>query len=173
MLPGKRGMGNNLLISFLIFSSFISLSCHFEKNKYSSISEKNNYGDFPTLIDKNKPVDVSTLLINPSLSSFIISTTFKIFANHILTEGNSLNPQNKENHLKAIFIAINYLEVGERSFWKDEKKKIIGEIKIVRRFKVKQKNCVTYKEIISIKKKTNVDFTSACRYEKNWEIINA
>ena len=88
-------------------------------------------------------------------------------------EANSLNPQNKENHLKAIFIAINYLEVGERSFWKDEKKKIIGEIKIVRRFKIEQKNCVTYKEIISIKKKTNVDFTSACQYENNWEIIDA
>ena len=37
---------------------------------------------------------------------------------------NSLSDKNKEKHLKAIYIAINYLEAGKTSVWYDTNKKV-------------------------------------------------
>lgn len=163
-------MGNNLLkLSILLF---FTMSCADEKTSFSNIANESDFGDFPTLIDKSSPIDVSSLMINQSVSAFILSSAISILSNKFLNELNSLDKKNKENHLKAIFVAINYLEVGEYSFWNNDGKTINGKIKIIRRFSIKNQTCVTYSETIKTKSKIKTDFTTACRNKDKWIIKN-
>ena len=85
---------------------------------------------------------------------------------------NSLSYKNKEKHLKAIYIAVNYLEVGKTSVWNGANKKVFGEIKVLRRFNMKNNQCVSYKEIIKNKNKKRLNYITACNNNNNWIIQN-
>ena len=66
-------MGNYLL--GIIF--FIFIGCSNDKNNYSNLSEKKNYGEFNYSFNDEEVIDVTELMINQSISSFIISTSTK------------------------------------------------------------------------------------------------
>ena len=85
---------------------------------------------------------------------------------------NALSNINKEKHLKAIYIAVNYLQVGKKSIWIDKKKKVDGEVKILRRFYIDDNQCVSYRETITKKKKINIAYITACNISNEWVIKN-
>ncbi len=149
------------------------LGCSNEKNVYSNISEKKNYGILNYPLESEEVIDVTNLMINQSISSFIISSVFRFMVIKALKNVNSLSDLNKEKHLKAIYIAVNYLEVGKTSIWKDESKKIIGKVKVIRRFNLNENLCVSYKEIIKKSRKKNLDYVTACNIKDEWVIKNA
>ena len=111
-------------------------------------------------------------MINQSISTFIISSAFRVLTINTLKKMNSLSDKNKEKHLKAIYIAVNYLEVGKTSVWNDTNKKVFGEIKVIRRFYMKNNQCVSYKEIIKNKNKKRLNYITACNNNDNWIIQN-
>ena len=161
-------MGNNLLI--IIF--LLLIGCSSNKNIYSNISEKNVYGPINYPFNEEDVIDVSGLMMNQSFSNFFISSASRFLTLKVLNKMNSLSDINKEKHLKAIYIAVNYLEVGKKSIWMDKKKKVDGEVKIVRRFYVDNNQCVSYRETIARKKKINIDYITACNIDNEWVIKN-
>ena len=161
-------MGNYLLgIIFYIF-----VGCSNDRNNYSNLAEKKNYGEFNYSFKHEEVIDVTELMINQSISSFIISSAFKVLTIKVLNKMNSLSNENKEKHLKAIYIAVNYLDVGKTSTWKDNKKQVLGEVKVIRRFYVDKYQCVSYKEIIKKKNKKNLDYITACNIKSEWVLKN-
>ena len=54
----------------------------------------------------------------------------------------------------------------------DKKKKVDGEVKIVRRFYLDNNQCVSYRETIARKKKINIDYITACNIDNEWVIKN-
>ena len=120
-------MGNYIL--GIIF--FIFIGCSNDKNNYSNLSEKKNYGEFNYSFNNEEIIDVTELMINQSISSFIISSAFKVLTIKVLNKMNSLSNENKEKHLKAIYIAVNYLDVGKTSIWKDNKKKYMVKLRLL------------------------------------------
>ena len=161
-------MGNYLLVVII----FIITGCSVDKNKYSDIAEKKNYGTLIYSFKDEEMIDVTDLMINQSISSFIISSTFRVLTIKVLSKINSLSDLNKEKHLKAIYIAVNYLQVGKKSIWTGNNKKVFGEIKVLRRFNLKKNQCVTYKEVIKNKYKKNLDYITACNINDEWIIQN-
>ncbi len=111
-------------------------------------------------------------MINQSISGFIISSAFRVLTIKVLNKINSLSDLNKEKHLKAIYVAVNYLEVGKTSTWADKNKRVFGEVKVLRRFNLDKNQCITYKEIIKNKYKKNLDYITACNIENEWIIQN-
>ena len=111
-------------------------------------------------------------MINQSISTFIISSAFRVLTINTLKKMNSLSDKNKEKHLKAIYIAVNYLKVGKTSVWNDTNKKIFGEIRVLRRFNMKKSQCISYKEIIRNKNKKRLNYITACKNNDNWIIQN-
>ena len=148
------------------------VGCSVDKNKFSEISENKKYGFINYSFKDEDFFDVSNLMINQSISSFIISSVFRGLTIKVLNRINSLSDLNKEKHLKAIYVAVNYLEVGKASTWKDKNQKVFGEVKVLRRFNLKKNQCVTYKEIIKNKNKKNIDYITACNIENEWKIQN-
>ena len=148
------------------------VGCSVDKNKFSEISENKKYGFINYSFKDEDFFDVSNLMINQSISSFIISSVFRGLTIKVLNRINSLSDLNKEKHLKAIYVAVNYLEVGKASTWKDKNQKVFGEVKVLRRFNLKKNQCVTYKEIIKNKNEKNIDYITACNIENEWKIQN-
>ena len=148
------------------------VGCSVDKNKFSEISENKKYGFLNYSFKDEDFFDVSNLMINQSISSFIISSVFRGLTIKVLNRINSLSDLNKEKHLKAIYVAVNYLEVGKSSTWTDKSQKVIGKVKVLRRFNLKKNQCVTYKEIIKNKNKKNIDYITACNIENEWKIQN-
>ena len=161
-------MGNYILIIVV----FIIMGCSTQTNKYSSVADEKNYGILNYNFKDEEIIDVTDLMINQSISTFIISSAFRILTINTLKKMNSLSDKNKEKHLKAIYIAVNYLEVGKISVWNDTNKKVFGEIKVIRRFYMKNNQCVSYKEIIKNKNKKRLNYITACNNNDNWIIQN-
>ena len=148
------------------------MGCSTQTNKYSSVADEKNYGILNYNFKDEEIIDVTDLMINQSISTFIISSAFRILTINTLKKMNSLSDKNKEKHLKAIYIAVNYLEVGKTSVWNDTNKKVFGEIKVIRRFYMKNNQCVSYKEIIKNKNKKRLNYITACNNNDNWIIQN-
>ena len=148
------------------------MGCSTQTNKYSSVADEKNYGILNYNFKDEEIIDVTDLMINQSISTFIISSAFRVLTINTLKKMNSLSDKNKEKHLKAIYIAVNYLEVGKTSVWNDSNKKVFGEIKVLRRFYMKNKQCVSYKEIIKNKNKKRLNYITACNNNDNWIIQN-
>ena len=91
-------MGNYLLGIIL----FIIVGCSVDKNKFSDLSESKNYGSINYSFKDEDIIDVSNLMINQSISGFIISSAFRVLTIKVLNKINSLSDLNKEKHLKAI-----------------------------------------------------------------------
>ena len=161
-------MGNYILIIVV----FIIMGCSTQTNKYSSVADEKNYGILNYNFKDEEIIDVTDLMINQSISTFIISSAFRVLTINTLKKMNSLSDKNKEKHLKAIYIAVNYLEVGKISVWNDTNKKVFGEIKVIRRFYMKNNQCVSYKEIIKNKNKKRLNYITACNNNDNWIIQN-
>ena len=161
-------MGNYLLGIIL----FIIVGCSVDKNKFSDLSESKNYGSINYSFKDEDIIDVSNLMINQSISGFIISSAFRVLTIKVLNKINSLSDLNKEKHLKAIYVAVNYLEVGKTSTWVDKNKRVFGEVKVLRRFNLDKNQCITYKEIIKNKYNKNLDYITACNIENEWIIQN-
>ena len=161
-------MGNYILIIVV----FIIMGCSTQTNKYSSVADEKNYGILNYNFKDEEIIDVTDLMINQSISTFIISSAFRVLTINTLKKINSLSDKNKEKHLKAIYIAVNYLEVGKTSVWNDANKKVFGEIKVLRRFNMKNNQCVSYKEIIKNKNKKRLNYITACNNNNNWIIQN-
>ena len=148
------------------------MGCSTQTNKYSSVADEKNYGILNYNFKDEEIIDVTDLMINQSISTFIISSAFRVITINTLKKMNSLSDKNKEKHLKAIYIAVNYLEVGKTSVWNDTNKKVFGEIKVIRRFYMKNNQCVSYKEIIKNKNKKRLNYITACNNNDNWIIQN-
>ncbi len=148
------------------------MGCSTQTNKYSSVADEKNYGILNYNFKDEEIIDVTDLMINQSISTFIISSAFRVLTINTLKKMNSLSDKNKEKHLKAIYIAVNYLEVGKTSVWNDTNKKVFGEIKVIRRFYMKNNQCVSYKEIIKNKNKKRLNYITACNNNDNWIIQN-
>ena len=148
------------------------MGCSTQTNKYSSVADEKNYGILNYNFKDEEIIDVTDLMINQSISTFIISSAFRVLTINTLKKMNSLSDKNKEKHLKAIYIAVNYLEVGKISVWNDTNKKVFGEIKVIRRFYMKNNQCVSYKEIIKNKNKKRLNYITACNNNDNWIIQN-
>ncbi len=148
------------------------MGCSTQTNKYSSVADEKNYGILNYNFKDEEIIDVTDLMINQSISTFIISSAFRVLTINALKKMNSLSDKNKEKHLKAIYIAVNYLEVGKISVWNDTNKKVFGEIKVIRRFYMKNNQCVSYKEIIKNKNKKRLNYITACNNNDNWIIQN-
>ncbi len=148
------------------------MGCSTQTNKYSSVADEKNYGILNYNFKDEEIIDVTDLMINQSISAFIISSAFRVLTINTLKKMNSLSDKNKEKHLKAIYIAVNYLEVGKTSVWNDTNKKVFGEIKVIRRFYMKNNQCVSYKEIIKNKNKKRLNYITACNNNDNWIIQN-
>lgn len=148
------------------------MGCSTQTNKYSSVADEKNYGILNYNFKDEEIIDVTDLMINQSISTFIISSAFRVLTINALKKMNSLSDKNKEKHLKAIYIAVNYLEVGKTSVWNDTNKKVFGEIKVIRRFYMKNNQCVSYKEIIKNKNKKRLNYITACNNNDNWIIQN-
>ncbi len=148
------------------------MGCSTQTNKYSSVADEKNYGIFNYNFKDEDMIDVTDLMINQSISTFITSSVFRILTINTLKKINSLSDKNKEKHLKAIYIAVNYLEVGKISIWNDTNRKVFGKIKVLRRFNMKNKECVSYKEIIKNKNKKRLNYITACNNNDNWIIQN-
>ena len=148
------------------------MGCSTQTNKYSSVADEKNYGILNYNFKDEEIIDVTDLMINQSISAFIISSAFRVLTINALKKMNSLSDKNKEKHLKAIYIAVNYLEVGKTSVWNDTNKKVFGEIKVIRRFYMKNNQCVSYKEIIKNKNKKRLNYITACNNNDNWIIQN-
>ena len=148
------------------------MGCSTQTNKYSSVADEKNYGILNYNFKDEEIIDVTDLMINQSISTFIISSAFRVLTINTLKKMNSLSDKNKEKHLKAIYIAVNYLEVGKTSVWNDTNKKVFGEIKVIRRFYMKNNQCVSYKEIIKNKNKKRLNYITACNNNNNWIIQN-
>ena len=148
------------------------MGCSTQTNKYSSVADEKNYGILNYNFKDEEIIDVTDLMINQSISTFIISSAFRVLTINALKKMNSLSDKNKEKHLKAIYIAVNYLEVGKTSVWNDTNKKVFGEIKVLRRFKMKNNQCISYKEIIKNKNKKRLNYITACNNNDNWIIQN-
>ena len=161
-------MGNHILIVI----TFIVFGCSTNNNKYSNVSEKENYGVLDYSFKEDDFVDVSNLMINQSIPGFIIATGFRVLTINVLKKMNSLNDLNKEKHLKAIYIAVNYLDVGKASIWTDKKSTIKGKVYVLRRFYLDNNQCVSYKEIIKKKTKKNLEYKTACNINNQWVIQN-
>ena len=148
------------------------MGCSTQTNKYSSVADEKNYGILNYNFKDEEIIDVTDLMINQSISTFIISSAFRVLTINTLKKMNSLSDKNKEKHLKAIYIAVNYLEVGKTSVWNDTNKKVFGEIKVIRRFYMKNNQCVSYKEIIKNKNKKRLNYITACNNNDKWIIQN-
>ena len=148
------------------------MGCSTQTNKYSSVADEKNYGILNYNFKDEEIIDVTDLMINQSISTFIISSAFRVLTINALKKMNSLSDKNKEKHLKAIYIAVNYLEVGKISVWNDTNKKVFGEIKVLRRFNMKNNHCVSYKEIIKNKNKKRLNYITACNNNDSWIIQN-
>ena len=123
------------------------MGCSTQTNKYSSVADEKNYGILNYNFKDEEIIDVTDLMINQSISTFIISSVFRVLTINTLKKMNSLSDKNKEKHLKAIYIAVNYLEVGKTSVWNDTNKKVFGEIKVLRRFNMKITNVFLTKKL--------------------------
>ena len=148
------------------------MGCSTQTNKYSSVADEKNYGILNYNFKDEEIIDVTDLMINQSISTFIISSAFRVLTINTLKKINSLSDKNKEKHLKAIYIAVNYLKVGKTSVWNDTNKKIFGEIRVLRRFNIKNSQCISYKEIIKNKNKKRLNYITACNNNDNWIIQN-
>ena len=123
----KVRLGNYILIIVV----FIIMGCSTQTNKYSSVADEKNYGILNYNFKDEEIIDVTDLMINQSISTFIISSAFRVLTINTLKKMNSLSDKNKEKHLKAIYIAVNYLEVGKTSMWNELTKKFLVKLKFL------------------------------------------
>ena len=77
-------MGNYILIVI----TFIVFGCSTNNNKYSNVSEKENYGVLDYSFKEDDFVDVSNLMINQSIPGFIIATGFRVLTINVLKKMN-------------------------------------------------------------------------------------
>ena len=70
-----------------------------QTNKYSSVADEKNYGILNYNFKDEEIIDVTDLMINQSISTFIISSVFRVLTINTLKKMNSLSDKNKEKHL--------------------------------------------------------------------------